>query len=96
VSDAEEPQRAITRVALRSLGGTSFVRAVDTAGSPGRASGLTHRVRELVGVQVVAGVDGGLTFAVSGQQLRVREHRDRLLQRVEICGLMGPWVATPM
>jgi hypothetical protein len=48
---------------------------------PGQASGLTHRVRELVGVQVVAGVDGGLISAVIGQQLRVRKHRDRLLRR---------------
>jgi hypothetical protein len=50
----------------------------------GAGSGLTHRVRELVDVQVVAGVDGGLTFAVSGQQLRIGEHRDRLLQRVVV------------
>jgi len=54
------------------------------AWSPGQASGFTHRLRELVGVQVVVSVDGDLTFAVSGQELGIGEDRDRLFQSVVV------------
>ena len=45
------------------------------AGSQRQASGFTHRVRELVGVQVVVSVDDGLTFAMSGQELGIVSER---------------------
>src|ERR1019366_10038555 len=60
--------------------------AAGTAGSPGQAPCLTHGVGKLIGVEVVAGFDGGLALLVGGQQRRIGENRDCVLKRVEVVG----------